>query len=364
METTTRTTTSLDLPAARLLRDALTSLLGQEQTAMADFLVAPLRDGRLCLTTTAELAKVLTEEDSAEVLPRFFGLSAREAREVVAELQPLGTPATRAVATSAPRLEVRRTAAPQGGFTLATAAANLQAPNVVPPTQLRAPEMTAMGDARRVEHHSEVELLTADLRRLHVTVSRQFLKKLDAARDGLSHSIHGATTEQVLEAALDLLLEKQARSRGQVKKPRATVAAATPTQAESPAATAAAQPEAPALALVPAEPPPPRRSGSRQAIPAAVRRAVWERDRGRCAWPLDGGGCCGSTHRLEFDHVVAWARDGAPTVDGIRLLCRRHTVLAARQAFGERCVGRYTGGERTGLRAGSPDPLAPAAPSR
>jgi hypothetical protein len=298
----------------------------------------------LCLTTTAELAKVLTDENRAEVLPRFFGLSAREAKEVVAELQPREAPATRAVVTSASRPEFWQPAAPQGSFRLAAAKADLQAPSVVPPTQLRASETTVTSDARRLERQNEVEPLTADLRRLHVTVSRSFMKKLDAARDGLSHSMAGASVERVLEAALDLLLEKQARSRGQVKRPRATVAPATPAQAATPAATAAApRLEAPPLALVPTEPTPPRRAGPREAIPAAVKRAVWERDRGRCTWPLDGGGCCGSTHRLEFDHVVPWARDGAPTVEGTRILCRHHNVLAARQAFGERCMARYAG---------------------
>jgi hypothetical protein len=67
----------------------------------------------------------------------------------------------------------------------------------------------------------DVEPLTSDLRRLHVTVSREFLLELEKARDGLSHAIPNATTEQVLQAALRLLLEKQARARGLVKRPRA-----------------------------------------------------------------------------------------------------------------------------------------------
>ena len=48
----------------------------------------PLRDGRLCLSSVAELAKVLTPENQAEVLPRFLGKSAREAREEAAALSP------------------------------------------------------------------------------------------------------------------------------------------------------------------------------------------------------------------------------------------------------------------------------------
>ncbi len=38
---------------------------------------AALREGRLCLSTVIEVAKVLTSENRATVLPRFFGLSPR-----------------------------------------------------------------------------------------------------------------------------------------------------------------------------------------------------------------------------------------------------------------------------------------------
>lgn len=45
-----------------------------------------LREGRLCLSAVGELARVLTPANEAEVLPRFYGCSSREAREVTAEL--------------------------------------------------------------------------------------------------------------------------------------------------------------------------------------------------------------------------------------------------------------------------------------
>jgi hypothetical protein len=66
---------------------------------------------------------------------------------------------------------------------------------------------------------STTEPLTADLRRLHVTVSKRFLAKLDAARDALSHSHPGADAEAILEAGLDLLLERAAKRKGIVAKP-------------------------------------------------------------------------------------------------------------------------------------------------
>ncbi len=55
--------------------------------------IEPLREGTLCLSTIGELAKVLTVENQATVAPRFFGLAAREAQELVAELARVATPA-------------------------------------------------------------------------------------------------------------------------------------------------------------------------------------------------------------------------------------------------------------------------------
>jgi hypothetical protein len=162
------------------------------------------------------------------------------------------------------------------------------------------------------------------------------LKKLEAAQTGLGHAIPGATMEQVIDAALDLLLEEQDRARGQVKRPRAVVPAA-------PIALAASStpPPTPTLTAAPTEPPPHRRDGPRVAIPAAVKRAVWARDAGRCSWPIDGGGTCGSTHRLELDHIVPWADWGGETEANLRLTCAAHNRLAARQAFSERVMARY-----------------------
>jgi hypothetical protein len=413
---------SLELSDARRARDGLATLLRAEQFAMADFLIAladfdlcrgwqplgystlfaflhfdlklpnpsaywrksaaealhrfpeliePLRDGRLCCSSTAELAKVLTEENKATVLPRFFGLSSREAQEVVAELQPRQAPATRTVVTKVTSQPAARAAFaehlqpqlhPQSTLGLALAlepnpasalgvqpgmeAADAeqsgathspdpgQHPSVVPLSQLRAPEVD-FGGVARAPLHDEIEPLSADRRRVHVNVSKAFVTKLQTAKAGLSHAIPGATLEQVLEAGLDLLLEKQAKARGQVKRPRTVpaTAASTPTPPSSVVETA-----------TPTEPHPHRRTGPRETIPAAVRRAVWERDGDHCSWPLDGGGCCGSTHRLELDHLIPWAEWGPSTVENLRVVCGRHNALAARKAFRARRMERYRQG--------------------
>ena len=72
-----------------------------------------------------------------------------------------------------------------------------------------------------------------------------------------------------------------------------------------------------------AAPPQPRVRS--RAIPAAVRRQVWERDRGCCSYVDRGSGRrCGSRHLLEIDHIVPYAVGGSAEPDNLRLLCAAH----------------------------------------
>jgi hypothetical protein len=46
--------------------------------------------------------------------------------------------------------------------------------------------------------------------------------------------------------------------------------------------------------------------GSRT-IPQDVKIAVTLRDEGKCQWPVESGGTCGSTHQVERDHRLSQA---------------------------------------------------------
>ncbi len=258
--------------------------------------VPPFRDGRLCITAVVELAKVITPENREEVLPRFFHCSKREAKAVSAALAPEAAPPRRDVVTaiqtvrsdeSTPQLVRLDEPIPRESV-----AAFASIPVPAPSTAVK---------------RGAAEPLTADLRRLHVTVSTRFVEKLDAARAALSHSHPVGTAEEILEAGLDLVLDRAAKKKGLVEKPREIPRPSQPSH-----------------------------------VPAHVRRAVWERDGGRCRWPLASGGFCGSTLRLEFDHVVPRAHGGSSTVENVRLLCRVHNDVAARQALGDSCMDRFT----------------------
>ena len=74
--------------------------------------------------------------------------------------------------------------------------------------------------------------------------------------------------------------------------------------------------------------------GSRY-VPAAVRRHVWRRDEGRCAF-VGRNGRCTERGFLEFHHVQPYAAGGAATSDNIQLRCRSHNAYEASLFFGAR----------------------------
>ena len=66
-------------------------------------------------------------------------------------------------------------------------------------------------------------------------------------------------------------------------------------------------------------------AASRRAIPAAVRRLVWQRDQGRCCYrdPISGRRCT-SAHLLQLDHLLPVAQGGGADPENLRLVCSAH----------------------------------------
>ena len=71
--------------------------------------------------------------------------------------------------------------------------------------------------------------------------------------------------------------------------------------------------------------PAPKSRASGRAIPAAVKREIWQRDRGRCRYvdPHTGRRCT-SRHLLQIDHVLPYTLGGGSDPGNLRLLCHAH----------------------------------------
>jgi 5-methylcytosine-specific restriction endonuclease McrA len=84
-----------------------------------------------------------------------------------------------------------------------------------------------------------------------------------------------------------------------------------------------------------------RQSPSTRHLPAAIRRAVWERDGGRCRY-LDGQGRrCNERNQLQFHHGHPFGLGGEHSVQNIRLMCRAHNDYLAQCDYGREAMANH-----------------------
>jgi hypothetical protein len=176
-----------------------------------------------------------------------------------------------------------------------------------------APEPLSLAPPPRAPSRASQDPVSADQWSVRLTIDGAFKEELETLKCLLSHKIPDGNLAAVLREAVRCAIEKHGKRRGAVK----------PAREREPA------------------PPRPSRPGKRQAIPAAVRRAVWERDGGRCTYVSPGGRRCENRWRLELDHVQSAVLGGPSTIDGLRLRCRAHNTLHAEEVFGRSYMARF-----------------------
>ncbi len=95
-------------------------------------------------------------------------------------------------------------------------------------------------------------------------------------------------------------------------------------------------------------------SPSSRYIPAPVKRAVYERDKGQCGYVDPSGRRCTETERLEFHHHKPFGRGGDHSVGNIQLACRTHNGYYAERDYGKEVMERYRIKRRSGSRVSEP----------
>lgn len=241
-----------------------------------------LERGEMTLTAVGLLRPHLTPENHRDVLAKALRQSKRGVELIVAALHPQPD-----VPSSVRRLPTRATAlgveSPPDGKSTAGVAVP-----AVPP--------------RVAATKCEMKPMTPERYKIQLTVSRDTYDQLRHAQDLMRHSLPSGDPAVIFQRALALLVAELER----------TKAARTDT-------------------------PRPARATNRTSrhIPAAVRRAVWKRDRGRCAVRGTHGRCT-ATSPLEFHHVRPFAEGGEASIDNIELRCRAHNVSEADAYFGSR----------------------------
>jgi 5-methylcytosine-specific restriction endonuclease McrA len=162
--------------------------------------------------------------------------------------------------------------------------------------------------------------------KVQMTVSAETHAKLRRAQDLLRHTIPDGDVAAVFDRALTVLItDLEKRKLAATRRPH------VPSRASERGHTveAARAPER----WSERRKMPERRGGCCRHIPAAVKRAVWARDEGRCAF-VGAAGRCTETGRLEFHHLIPYAAGGKASVDSIALRCQAHNGLEAERWFG------------------------------
>jgi HNH endonuclease len=166
----------------------------------------------------------------------------------------------------------------------------------------------ALLEAARRKTKREVEALVADMKpavtcdadiypvpggyRMEVTIDVEAYRAFQRVQELLRHSIPSGDPGQIVAIALKTLLRHvERRKLADVHRPRSNGL---------------------------------RVSESRR-VPAAVKRAVWSRDKAQCAF-VGTEGRCQERGFLELHHVVPFAEGGVASIENLQLRCRTHNV--------------------------------------
>jgi len=250
-----------------------------------------LAERSLSLTTVCVLAAHLTPDNCEELLAAASGKSRRAVEELLAQRFPQPDVASSVRKLPAPRVVPAQPLAVASATAPSMTAAEAY---VAPP----APPVPAPVPRRAV-----IAPLARDRYEIRFTASAETCEKLRLAQDMLRHAVPSGDAAEVIDRALTVLLEDLARKKfAATDRPRASRGAAP---------------------------------GSRY-VAAKVRRAVWMRDGGRCAFVSKGERRCNERSFVEFHHLDAYGVGGEATAETMELRCRAHNNYEAELFYGRR----------------------------
>ncbi|MES1179388.1 MAG: HNH endonuclease, partial [Myxococcales bacterium] len=255
---------------------------------------ARVAKGELQLSVLCALRPHLNAENASEL----FAACSRKSVEQVEELLAARFPKPE-VRDLVRRLPARVQRTPDIGSEMRAAPASA-APTKAPPA-------TGVGT---------VKPLSLERFSVNFTADGEFRELLDEVRALISHSEPKGDLLTVMKRGLEVLRDQLLTQRfGVGRKPRRIRL-----KASSDSQTVAR----------------PRHESVKQTrhVPAAVARAVYERDQGQCTFWADDGRRCSERRLLQLDHVIPQAEGGEATPTNLRLRCRAHNLHTARQHFG------------------------------
>ena len=253
-----------------------------------------INDGPVTLTVVRLLVPSLTDDNHRQLLDAATHKSKRGVEQMIAALHP--QPPVPAI--------IRKLPAPNPPAPCASVLDCAEPATVATSVPPRGPQPGLASVPLPLRRPALIAPLAPERFKVQMTVSRETHDKVRRVQDLLRHQVPDGDPAVVFDRALTLLLQDLERKKlADTRRPR------------------------PACASTPAS----------RHVPAAVKREVWKREGGQCAFVGDARRC---TERgfLEFHHVIPFADGGPTTADNLQLRCRAHNLYEAERHFGPRFV--------------------------
>jgi hypothetical protein len=275
-----------------------------------------LSDGSVNLTTVGLLIPELMPENHVDLLKAARHKTKRQVQELVAQLrpQPPVPSSIRRLPAPRPADETLGTDLPPLSPTLSPASAPSTTADAPARPQAHAPapaELPTPARGPMIAGRPIVAPLAPQRYKVQFTASAETHAKLLQAQELLRSQIPDGDVGEIIDRALTVLLKELTKRKfATMDRPRESKTDSTRSSRGSV-------------------------SQSRH-IPAEVKRTVWKRDSGQCAFVASDGRRCTERSFLEFHHVVPYCAGGEATVENIQLRCRAHNGFEAELVFGRR----------------------------
>ena len=278
--------------------------------------------GELHLCALCALGPHLNPENAADLFTVCKGKTRRQVEELLAVRFPRPDV----------REQIRRLPARPAAAAAPPVAPNLRPtrPNDEPVSQ---PILTAPLRARTPAPDSrprarEVEPLSAERFGVHFTADAELRDLIERARALASHRLPNGDLASLMKLMVASFVRHEEKRRFGIG------ARSRLTKEETKAATppGGAQPETTTVMTRKARVVEGATRG--RYVSVMVRREAHAREGGRCAFESIDGRRCQARAFLEFDHLKPFAQGGASARPNIRLLCKAHNLLHARNCFG------------------------------
>jgi hypothetical protein len=293
--------------------------------------LSALRDGRIHLSGLATLVPLLTPANCSELLAKATHRTKRQIEELVATLAPRPDARAGIRRLSERSLENRTDRSVNEGGLDRTGGGRRRTDSVsrgvlddgtprdeLVPGRVHQPTLNdtltvpATGAsvlaARPLGNGPVVEALSPGRYKVQFTATAELRDKLERLRALMRAEVPDGDLAAIIERAVSEKLERlEARRFAKTAAPRKSLPQTDTTHAS-------------------------------RYLPAAVRRAVAERDGGRCRYVDERGRRCSERHRLEFHHFHPYAMGGDHRPDNIRLMCPAHNRHLAVRDYGSAAI--------------------------